>query len=90
MLFLTAVSALALSATAIILPRTTQAVATPVSVRQLVEEGDRQLAADDFAGAQAATLFLWVVRYGEPDREEVRLAREWLEAAQIEFASPPR
>ena len=122
MLFLTVVSALALSATAIILPRTTQAVATPVSVRQLVEEGDRQLAAEDFAGAlkaydramtldrrdlvpyyragvalsylgepeQAATLFLWVVRYGAPDREEVRLAREWLEAAQIEFASPPR
>jgi tetratricopeptide (TPR) repeat protein len=121
-LFLTVLSALALSATAIILPRTTQAVATPVSVRQLVEEGDRQLAAEDFAGAlkaydramtldrrdlvpyyragvalsylgepeQAATLFLWVVRYGEPDREEVRLAREWLEAARIEFASPPR
>jgi hypothetical protein len=39
---------------------------------------------------RAATLFLWVVRYGAPDREEVRLAREWLEAAQIEFASPPR
>jgi hypothetical protein len=53
-LFLTVASALALSATAIILPRTTQAVATPVSARQLVEEGDRQLAAEDFAGALKA------------------------------------
>ena len=101
-LALTVASALALSATAMILPRATQAVATPVSVRQLVEEGDQQLAAEDFAGAlksydramsldrrdltayyragvalsylgereQTATLFLWVVRYGPPDREE--------------------
>jgi Flp pilus assembly protein TadD len=114
-LLLTVASSLALSATAMILPRATQAVATPVSVRQLLEEGDRQLAAEDFAGAlkaydramtldrrevaayyragvalsylddreQTATLFLWVARYGPPDREEVRLAREWLEAAQI-------
>jgi hypothetical protein len=36
---------------------------------------------------QTATLFLWVVRYGPPDRVEVRLAREWLEAAQIDV--PP-
>ena len=36
---------------------------------------------------QTATLFLWVVRYGPPDREEVRLAREWLEAAEIDV--PP-
>jgi tetratricopeptide (TPR) repeat protein len=114
-LCLTVASALALSAIAVMLPRATQAVATPVSVRQLIEEGDRRLAADDFAGAlksydaamaldrrdlvayyragvalsyldereQAAMLFLWVVRSGSPDREEVRLAREWLEAAQI-------
>ena len=121
-LALTVASALALSATAMILPRATQAVATPVSVRQLVEEGDQQLAAEDFAGAlksydramsldrrdltayyragvalsylgereQTATLFLWVVRYGPPDREEARLAREWLEAAQIDLEPAPR
>ena len=90
----------ALAATAMILPRATQAVATPITVRQLVEEGDRRLAEEDFAGAlhsydsallldrrelaayyragvalsylgereQTATLFLWVVRYGPPDR----------------------
>ena len=121
-LVLTVASALALSATAVMLPRATQAVATPVSVRQLIEEGDRRLAADDFAGAlksydaamaldrrdlvayyragvalsyldereQTATLFLWVVRYGPPDREEVRLAREWLEAAQIDVTPGSR
>jgi tetratricopeptide (TPR) repeat protein len=115
-LVLTVASALALAATAMILPRATQAVATPITVRQLVEEGDRRLAEEDFAGAlrsydsamsldrrelaayyragvalsylgereQTATLFLWVVRYGPPDREEVRLAREWLEAAEID------
>ena len=115
-LVLTVASALALAATAMILPRATQAVATPITVRHLVEEGDRRLAEEDFAGAhrsydsamsldrrelaayyragvalsylgereQTATLFLWVVRYGLPDREEVRLAREWLEAAQID------
>jgi tetratricopeptide (TPR) repeat protein len=118
-LVLTVASALALAAIAMILPRATQAVATPITVRQLVEEGDRRLAEEDFAGAlrsydsalsldrrelaayyragvalsylgereQTATLFLWVVRYGPPDREEVRLAREWLEAAQIDV--PP-
>ena len=121
-LVLTVASALALSATAILLPRATPAVATPVSVRQLVEEGDQRLAAEDFAGAlksydramaldrrdldayyragvalsylgereQTATLFLWVARYGPPDREEVRLAREWLEAAQIDVEPAPR
>jgi len=118
-LVLTVASALALAATAMILPRATQAVATPITVRQLVEEGDRRLAEEDFAGAlrsydsamsldrrelaayyragvalsylgereQTATLFLWVVRDGPPDREEVRLAREWLEAAEIDV--PP-
>jgi tetratricopeptide (TPR) repeat protein len=121
-LVLTVASALALAATAMILPRATQAVATPITVRQLVEEGDRRLAEEDFAGAlrsydsamsldrrelaayyragvalsylgereQTATLFLWVVRYGPPDREEVRLAREWLEAAQIDVAPGSR
>ena len=39
---------------------------------------------------QTATLFLWVVRYGPPDREEARLAREWLEAAQIDLEPAPR
>jgi hypothetical protein len=39
---------------------------------------------------QTATLLLWVVRYGPPDREEVRLAREWLEAAQIDVEPKPR
>jgi tetratricopeptide (TPR) repeat protein len=118
-LVLTVATALALAATAMILPRATQAVATPITVRQLVEEGDRRLAEEDFAGAlrsydsallldrrelaayyragvalsylgereQTATLFLWVVRYGPPDRVEVRLAREWLGAAQIDV--PP-
>jgi tetratricopeptide (TPR) repeat protein len=121
-LVLTVASAAALSVTAIILPRTTPAVATPVSVRELLDEGDRQLAAEDFAGAlkaydramsldrrdiaayyragvalshlddreQATTLFLWVVRYGAPDRDEVRLAREWLEAAEIDVGPTPR
>ena len=121
-LVLTVASALALAATAMILPRATQAVATPITVRQLVEEGDRRLAEEDFVGAlrsydsamsldrrelaayyragvalsylgereQTATLFLWVVRYGPPDREEVRLAREWLEAAQIDVAPGSR
>src|SRR6185295_8982249 len=121
-LILTVASAVALSVTAIILPRMTPAVATTVSVRELLDEGDRQLAAEDFAGAlklydramsldrrdvgaydragvalshlddreQTATLFLWVVRYGPPDREEVRRAREWLEAAQIEIESATR
>ena len=121
-LILTVASAVALSVTAIILPRMTPAVATTVSVRELLDEGDRQLAAEDFAGAlklydramsldrrdvgayyragvalshlddreQTATLFLWVVRYGPPDREEVRRAREWLEAAQIEIVSATR
>jgi hypothetical protein len=121
-LILTVASAVALSVTAIILPRTTPAVATPVSVRQLLDEGDQQLAAEDFAGAlksydramsldrrdvaayyragvalsflddreQTTALFRWVVRYGEPDREEVRLAREWLEAAQIPIDASPR
>jgi len=121
-LVLTVATALALAATAMILPRATQAVATPITVRQLVEEGDRRLAEEDFAGAlrsydsallldqrelatyyragvalsylgereQTATLFLWVVRYGPPDRVEVRLAREWLEAAQIDVPSGSR
>ena len=121
-LILTVASAVALSVTAIILPRMTPAVATTVSVRELLDEGDRQLAAEDFAGAlklydramsldrrdvgayyragvalshlddreQTATLFLWVVRYGPPDREEVRRAREWLEAAQIGIESAAR
>jgi tetratricopeptide (TPR) repeat protein len=121
-LILTVASAVALSVTAIILPRMTPAVATTVSVRELLDEGDRQLAAEDFAGAlklydramsldrrdvgayyragvalshlddreQTATLFLWVVRYGPPDRDEVRRAREWLEAAQIEIESTTR
>src|SRR5262249_26051387 len=40
--------------TAMILPRATQAVATPVTVRQLIEEGDRRLAAEDFKGALKA------------------------------------
>jgi tetratricopeptide (TPR) repeat protein len=119
-LLLTVASSVALSATAMILPRVRQAVAIPMSVRQLLEEGDRQLAAEDFAGAlkaydramtldrrevaayyragvalsylddreQTTTLFLWVARYGPPDREEVRLAREWLEAAQISIERP--
>ena len=39
---------------------------------------------------QTATLFLWVVRYGPPEREEVRLAREWLEAAQIDVEPQAR
>ena len=122
MLVLTVASALALSVTAMILPRATQAVATPVTVRQLIEEGDRRLAAEDFKGAlkayddamaldateliayyragvalsyleerdQAATLFLWVVRSGDPHREEVRLARQWLEEAQIPIDPPLR
>src|SRR5262245_63339591 len=107
-LILTVACPVALSVTAIILPRTTAAVATPVSVRQLLDAGDQLLAAEDFTGAlksydramsldrsdvgayyragvalsylddreQTATLFRWVVRNGEPDREEVRLARE--------------
>ena len=50
-LVLTVATALALAATAMILPRATQAVATPITVRQLVEEGDRRLAEEDFAGA---------------------------------------
>lgn len=118
---LTVASAVGLSATAIILPRTTPAVAIPVSVRQLIDEGDQLLAAEDFAGAlkaydramsidrrdvayyragvarsflddreQTVVLFRWVVRYGEPDREEVRLAREWLEAAEIPVDASPR
>jgi tetratricopeptide (TPR) repeat protein len=29
---------------------------------------------------QAATLFLWVVRMGPPEREEVRQAEHWLQA----------
>ena len=122
MLILTVASPVALSVTAIILPRTTPAVATTVGVRQLLDEGDQLLAAEDFAGAlkaydramsldrhdvaayyragvalsylddleQTTTLFRWVVRYGEPDREEVRLAREWLEAAQIPVDASPR
>jgi tetratricopeptide (TPR) repeat protein len=32
---------------------------------------------------QAVAMFLWVVRHGPPEREEVRLAREWLEAARV-------
>jgi tetratricopeptide (TPR) repeat protein len=122
-LVLSVASAVALSATAIILPRTTAAVATPMSVRQLLDDGDQQLAVGDFAGAlksydramaldrrdvaayyragvalsflddreqQTAALFRWVVRYGEPGREEVRLARAWLEAAQISIDAAPR
>jgi len=30
---------------------------------------------------QTTALFLWVVRHGDPDGEEVRVARAWLEAA---------
>jgi tetratricopeptide (TPR) repeat protein len=121
-LILAVASAVGLSATAIILPRTTPAVAIPVSVRQLLDEGDQLLAAEDFAGAlkaydramsldrrdvaayyragvalsflddreQTAVLFRWVVRYGEPDREEVRLARKWLEAAEMPVDASPR
>ncbi|MGH7390409.1 MAG: hypothetical protein ACREM3_13265 [Candidatus Rokuibacteriota bacterium] len=32
---------------------------------------------------QTITLFLWVVRLGSPDREDVRRARAWLEAARV-------
>jgi tetratricopeptide (TPR) repeat protein len=32
---------------------------------------------------QAATMFLWVVRSGAPASEEVRRAREWLQAAGL-------
>ena len=115
LLLLSVASAVSMSLTAVMLPRATQAVATPVTVPQLIEEGDRRLAGEDFKGAlkayddamaldpsdlvayyragvalsfmderdQAATLFIWVVRSGDPDREEVRLARQWLDAAQI-------
>lgn len=37
---------------------------------------------------QAVAMFLWVVRHGPPEREEVRLAREWLEAARV--LDPPQ
>lgn len=109
-------SALALSGSAAMMPRSTQA--TPMTAERLKADGDRRLAAGDVSGAlqaydeallldrddlglyyragvalshlgnreQAITLFLWVVRMGSPDREEVRVAREWLEKAQ---ALPP-
>lgn len=32
---------------------------------------------------QAIAMFLWVVRHGPPEREEVRLAQQWLEAARV-------
>lgn len=112
-LLLTLASALVMSGSAMLIPRTEQAVATTVGTIPLMIEGDRRFAAGDYDGAlqaydeallrdpedvglyyragaalshlnereQAVAMFLWAVRHGTPDREEVRLARKWLEAA---------
>lgn len=122
-LALTLASALMLSGTAALTPRTERAVATTPSAAQLMAEGDRRMATGDFIGAlqvyddalvrdpedvalyyragaalshlqereQAIAMFLWVVRHGSPEREEVRLARKWLEATRVRIplSRPP-
>jgi hypothetical protein len=108
------VGALVLADYALDMSRARPAVATPVTAAHLIAEGDRRLAARDYAAAlqhydeammldathlgafyragvalsylgereQTTTLFLWVVRHGPAEREEVRRAREWLQAAK--------